>query len=173
MSKKIKQPNNQEVPAINKDAKIKWDDLLQMYNDIAAIIKSSVKTLETAGGTFKDLIENDKQLALEFNGISATLENLSHELVNILNHHSKKETNEDGSVRYLPYTGLVNLDDDNQQQLYITIVLAYNGLYDKIESVVNISLTHYMGLINEKSGRDSISDKNMVKTILDNSKTDK
>ena len=155
-----------EVPAINENAEITWDELIVMYDNIKNALRSAVDTLEASRKSFEDIILGNEDLIIQYNGAAKAIENIAKDLVEVLKQHSKQVNDENGNVTYQPYRGKVDVDDEKSQQLYISLVLAYNGVYDNLSAIVDNSIAHLLGLINEEATK-----KEQVKNVIGNKET--
>ena len=150
---------DENVPAIDpKD--IKWDELTDMFTNIKDFLANTMKTVQVTGTTFGPLIENNQEIRTAYTGTIQSLVNFSKELVNILAQHSTvTENKENNTHSYNTYTGTVNKEDEQHVQLYVSLVMAYSGIMEKIQSVVETSQSHLLGLINQE-----VNDQNLGET---------
>ena len=165
MSDNKKQTNESagvEIPAINQNSVIQWEDLTKMYKELESYIGVALQTVKTTGETFANIIENNKSIATAYIGVIKTMTDFSQELIDILDKHSVKKDLEDGKSSYSPYVGKVNTDDDKQQQLYVSLVLAYSGLFEKVQTALDVAQAHLLGLINEEVEKLELKEKPVV-----------
>jgi hypothetical protein len=128
---------------------LKWDDLVPLYKDTSAGLLSGINALKEIGASFKDIIDNYKDVAELHLGIANTFADLTKELNEILDMHSKKIVDEkNGTVERRPFTGPVS-NDEKHQEIYLYIVMAYGGINEKIVSIVDNSSVTLLGRIKE------------------------
>lgn len=148
MSKnEVKKETGIEIPAINDKEVVKWDELISMYNEIKGFLEQSLKITKNTGETFSSIIESNREIATTYVGAIKSLTDYSQELINILSTHSASSKLKNGSTAYSAYVGDVDVNDDKQQQLYVTVVVAYSGLHEKIQTTFESIETHLLGLI--------------------------
>jgi len=136
-----------EIPAINEKEVVKWDELISMYNEIKGFLEQSLNVTKNTGETFGSIIESNREIATTYVGAIKSLTDYSQELINILGTHSESNKLKNGSTAYNAYVGDVDVNDDKQQQLYVTVVVAYSGLHEKIQTTFESIETHLLGLI--------------------------
>lgn len=137
-----KQYNVVEKEQEEKETIIKWDDLIPFYKELETNINNATKLLKQTGDEFKTVIESDKELSKIYIGSANTIVDLTQELMKILKVHSKQTLNEETKkVSFNPFTGLVDVNNEKHKEVYLYVVMAYNGLSEKVTTVIENIMT--------------------------------
>jgi len=150
----------------NSVGDLKWDDLIPLYEDTSKSLQTGINALKETGETFKEIIDEDPEIAKIHVGIAKTFSDLTKELTDIVKVHSKEVYNEKlGKSEYRPFVGPVDTEDPKHQEVYLYTIMAYGGINDKIVSVVENTTVTLLGSIKEATAKlekmtdDAIKDK--------------
>lgn len=141
---------SKEVTSIKTDnEKLKWEDLQVTYNNVNDLLQTAIVTYQLLTSKYKTIIESDKEIIKEFNGINKTIEFQNKELIDLLKTHSKYTGENTKDFKLYPFVGEVDSNNDTHTSLFTQCVLNYNGMFDKIQNVNLILKGHMTGLIAE------------------------
>ncbi len=137
---------------------VMWDELVNLAVMLTKGIGEHDNTANTISIAFKEVFKLDDELTATFNGHLKSIEDFKTELNTIAELHST--TDELGNISF--YTGEVNSDIASHSELYVSIIVAYNGLNDKMTSTLTNTYAVLMGEINASAAKNNITHGNTL-----------
>lgn len=130
-----------------KNEEMRWDNLKEVYIETTGLIGEFGRMLANIDMTYGKVICTDTEVTKEYLGSTKVLNEFTIEITDILATHSK-EVNKDGKKFYAPYTGIIKHTDDKAIEAYINIIVAYEGVTDRIQKVMEQTGSHLLGKVN-------------------------
>lgn len=114
---------------------IEWDSLRELYLQTLEYIKNADVTLGMINNQFSGILNNNPDIKEKYDGAVKTLKDIAEENNEILRKHGRTKTDDNGIESVSTYIGIVDKNDNDQTTLYMAIVVAYNGIIEKIGTV--------------------------------------
>lgn len=147
MSKKKSKGINTNAKSKPKNKEMKWENLKEVYIQTTSLIGEFGRMLANIDMTYGKVISTDTEVTKEYLGSTKILNEFTIEITNILATHSK-EVYKEGKKVYAPYTGIIKHTDDKAIEAYINILVAYEGVSDRIQKVMEQTGSHLLGKVN-------------------------
>jgi len=153
--------NGIEVPANINDNKtgttndVKWETLVELYNGLLTGIKSQRQVLLTIEETFSNVLQTSPELTKELMGAGQVTVELFTELTNLVKQHSTMDDVKANKI--YPYSGVVNSENKKHMEVYINMIVAYEGLNTKLIDITEIVTTHILARMYEVASLNNIT----------------
>jgi len=114
---------------------IEWDSLRELYLQTLEYIKNADVTLGMVKNQFGEILDKHPEIKKKYEGAVSTLKDIAEENNDILRKHGRTNVDENGIESVATYVGTVDKNNNDQTTLYMAIVVAYNGIIEKIGTV--------------------------------------